>query len=142
MIEELIGSDEEFPHWLSNEDALRDEGVIFGLSDTLAEEKLKIIEAIFSKSRWIKPKRDELSERIGELNLFIEKHEDLESLSNKSSATIEKESIEENVLRVSIGLLLSIGMCAGNYFLIDEGLKMPIQAAISGSAGGISDRNV
>ncbi|MCP9768694.1 hypothetical protein EGI22_12275 [Lacihabitans sp. LS3-19] len=125
MIEELIGSDEEFPNWLSNEDALRDEGVIFGLSDTLAEEKLKIIEAIFSKkAAGLNQKRDELSEKIGELNLFIEKkHEDLEDLKSKSAVALEKETIDENVLRVSIGLLLSIGMCVGNYFLIDEGLK-------------------
>jgi hypothetical protein len=125
MVEELIGNDEDLPNWLSNEDALRDEGVIFGLSDTLAEEKLKIIEAIFSKKAvGLNQKRDELSEKIGELNLFIEKkHGDLEDLKAKSAAALEKETTDENVLRVSLGLLLSIGMCVGNYFLIDEGLR-------------------
>lgn len=124
-IEELIGSEEEFPYWLSNEDALRDEGVIFGLSDAKAEEKLKIIDSIFSKkSAGLNQKRDELSERIGELNLFIEKkHEEIENLKTKSTVALEKESKEENVLRVAIGLILSIGMCVGNYYLIDEGLK-------------------
>jgi hypothetical protein len=125
MVEELIGSDEDLPNWLSNEDALRDEGVIFGLSDTLVDEKLKIIEAIFSKKAvGLNQKRDELSEKIGELNLFIEKkHGDLEDLKAKSAAALEKVSIEENVFRVALGLLFSMGMCVGNFFLIDEGLK-------------------
>jgi hypothetical protein len=124
-IQELINEEEEFPYWLSNEDALRDEGVIFGLSDTKPEEKLKIIDSIFQKkASGLKQKRDELSERIGELNLFLEKkNEELQSLEQKSLAANQQEPKEENLLRVTVGLLLSVGMCVGNYFLIDEGLK-------------------
>ncbi|MCP9763322.1 hypothetical protein [Lacihabitans soyangensis] len=124
-IQELINEEEEFPYWLSNEDALRDEGVIFGLSDTKPEEKLKIIDSIFQKkASGLKQKREELSERIGELNLFMEKqNEEIIAIDQKSKLAIEQEAKEENLLRVAVGLLLSIGMCAGNYFLIDEGLK-------------------
>ncbi|HLO45441.1 MAG TPA: hypothetical protein VK175_13980 [Leadbetterella sp.] len=124
-IQELINEDEEFPYWLSNEDALRDEGVIFGLSDTKPEEKLKIIDSIFQKkASGLKQKREELSERIGELNLFIEKqNEEILAIEQKSKLAIEQESKEENLFRVAVGLLLSVGMCAGNYYLIDEGLK-------------------
>lgn len=124
-IQGLINDGEEYPHWLSNEDALRDEGVIFGLSETKPEEKLKIIDAIFQKkASGLKQKRDELSERIGELNLFIEKqNEQILAIEQKSRAAIEQESKDENLFRVVVGLVLSIGMCAGNYFLIDEGLK-------------------
>jgi hypothetical protein len=124
-IQELINNGEEYPHWLSNEDALRDEGVIFGLSETKPEEKLKIIDAIFQKkASGLKQKRDELSERIGELNLFMEKqNEQILAIEQKSQAATEQESKEENLLRVVVGLVLSIGMCAGNYFLIDEGLR-------------------
>ena len=139
MVEELIGSDEDLPNWLSNEDALRDEGVIFGLSDTLVDEKLKIIEAIFSKKAvGLNQKRDELSEKIGELNLIIEKkHGDLEVIKAKSTAALERSSIEENVFRVSLGLLFSIGMCIGNYFLIDEGLKNAYTNSHQGISWGV-----
>jgi hypothetical protein len=124
-IQELINEEEEFPYWLGNEDALRDEGVIFGLSDTKPEEKLKIIDSIFQKkASGLKQKQEELSERIGELNLFMEKqNEEIIAIDQKSKLAIEQEAKEENLLRVAVGLLLSIGMCAGNYFLIDEGLK-------------------
>ena len=124
-ITSLVNETEEFPYWLSNEDALRDEGVIFGLSETKPDEKLKIIDSIFQKkASGLKQKQSELSERIGELNLLIEKqNEELEALELKSKIAKEQLPKEENLFRVTVGILLSIGMCAGNYFLIDEGLK-------------------
>ncbi len=113
-----------FPHWLSNEDALRDEGVIFGLSEAKPEEKVKIIASIFEqKLSFYQKKKEELSEKIGEINLFIEKnHEDLAALQLKSASIVEKELLEENLIRVGVGLAISIGMCFGNYFLIDFSL--------------------
>ncbi len=113
-----------FPHWLSNEDALRDEGVIFGLSETKPEEKVKIIASIFEqKLSFYQKKKEELSEKIGEINLFIEKnHEDLAALQLKSTSAVEKELLEENLIRVGVGLAISIGMCFGNFFLIDFSL--------------------
>ena len=114
-----------FPHWLSNEDALRDEGVIFGLSEAKPDEKVKIITSIFEqKLSYYQKKREELSEKIGEINLFIEKnHEDLAALQLKSTATMDKELLDENLIRVGVGLAISIGMCFGNYFLIDFSLS-------------------
>jgi hypothetical protein len=121
----LENSDVTFPHWLLNEDALRDEGVIFGLTETKAEEKIKIIEALFSQKAVASvKKKEELSEKIGELNLLIEKHHGrIEAIIAKSDDRIKKSYEEENVVRVSMGLLLSLGMCAGNYFLISQSLK-------------------
>lgn len=114
-----------FPHWLSNEDALRDEGVIFGLSEAKPDEKVKIITSIFEqKLSFYQKKREELSEKISEINLFIEKnHEDLTALQLKSASTMNKELLEENLIRVGVGLAISIGMCFGNYFLIDFSLS-------------------
>jgi hypothetical protein len=114
-----------FPHWLSNEDALRDEGVIFGLSDTPASEKINIITSFFDqKISHYKKKFEELSERINEVNLVMEKlHNESEELKKKSLEVEASEYQFENFWRVMIGLFLSIGMAVGNYFLIRASIR-------------------
>lgn len=122
VIEPVV--EEELPHWLSSEDMLRDEGVIYGLSGTNPEEKVSIIHSIYKKhlARHVQS-RDELNEKIGELNLILEnKNSQLTDLKSKAATTLARQEGEENILRVAIGLLLSLGMCAGNYFLIREGV--------------------
>jgi hypothetical protein len=117
--------EEELPHWLSNEETLRDEGVIYGLSETDPLEKINIINSIYKKytARYVQNK-EELNEKIGELNLILEKKNDqLLLLRSKSEEILSKSEGEENIIRVVIGLILSIGMSAGNYFLIKEGIK-------------------
>ncbi|MFB0946606.1 MAG: putative RNase H-like nuclease (RuvC/YqgF family) [Spirosomataceae bacterium] len=116
--------DEPLPHWLSSEDALRDEGVIFGLSNAEAEEKTTVIRSFFKhQTADIEKEVERLSEKIGELNLFIEqKGSRIEALNSKIE-TLENESPKDhNLLRTSVGLLLAIGMCVGNFFLIDHSL--------------------
>lgn len=115
----------EMPYWLANEDALKDEGVIFGLSDTQLDEKLQVISSFFTKiSSEFLQKKEELNEKIGELNLQIEKkHLQLENLKEKAEKVLTSEKAEENILRVTVGLILSIGMAAGNYFIIDHALS-------------------
>jgi hypothetical protein len=117
--------EEELPHWLSNEDTLRDEGVIYGLSETDPLEKINIIQSIYKKytAKYLQNK-EELNEKIGELNLILEKKDSqLSLIKSKSQETLNKSSNEENTVRVLTGLILSIGMCAGNYFLIKEGIS-------------------
>ncbi|MDP5139379.1 MAG: hypothetical protein NWP83_02785, partial [Spirosomaceae bacterium] len=116
--------DEPLPHWLSSEDALRDEGVIFGLSDAEAEEKTTVIRSFFKhQTADIEKEVERFSEKIGELNLFIEqKGNRIETLNAKIEA-LEKQAPEDhNLLRTSVGLLLAVGMCVGNFFLIDHSL--------------------
>ncbi len=117
--------EEELPHWLSNEETLRDEGVIYGLSETDPLEKINIINSIYKKytARYIQNK-EELNEKIGELNLILEKkNNQLSLIQSKSHEILNKTEREENIIRVIIGLVLSIGMSVGNYFLIKEGIK-------------------
>lgn len=117
--------EDEFPHWLSSEDTLRDEGVIYGLSGTDPQEKVNIITSIYKKhtARFIRT-QEELTEKIGELNLVMEKkNAALSNLALKADNVLLQEPREENILRVTIGLILSLGMCAGNYFLIREGIR-------------------
>jgi len=117
--------EDEFPHWLHSEDTLRDEGVIYGLSGTDPQEKVSIITSIYKKhtARFIRT-QEELTEKIGELNLVLEKKSTaLDTLSQKAGSVLRQEPRDENILRVAVGLTLSLGMCAGNYFLIREGIR-------------------
>ncbi len=121
----LQEEEDEFPHWLNSEDTLRDEGVIYGLSGTDPQEKVSIITSIYKKhtARFIRT-QEELTEKIGELNLVLEKKNSaLGELTLKAGQVLQQEPREENILRVAVGLALSLGMCAGNYFLIREGMR-------------------
>lgn len=118
------------PYWLSNEDNLRDEGVIYGLSNTDPSEKVNAVSAIFKrKTAPLTQAKEELSEKIGELNLLMEKtNGKMEALNTKITLANEAELKEEQIARVLVGLSLSIAICAANYFTIREGLNFGLGA--------------
>lgn len=63
----------ELPTWLKQEDLLRDEGVLFGLSGSEPTEKIKIIESTYEQVLASpNQKKMHLHEKIGELNLILE----------------------------------------------------------------------
>jgi len=113
------------PFWLENEDALRDEGVIFGLSESKSEEKIGVIKNYFShKTADLEKTVEYLSEKIGELNLFIEqKQTRINELNAKAHTLDSREASAHQLPRTVIGLLLSLAMCVGNYYLIDESIQ-------------------
>jgi len=113
------------PFWLENEDALRDEGVIFGLSESKAEEKIAAIRNYFShKTANLEKTVEYLSEKIGELNLFIEQKETrINELKEKALVLENREAATHYLPRTIVGLLLSLAMCVGNYYLIDESIQ-------------------
>lgn len=113
------------PFWLENEDALRDEGVIFGLSESKAEEKIAAIRNYFShKTANLEKTVEYLSEKIGELNLFIEQKETrINELKEKALVLENREAATHHLPRTIVGLLLSLAMCVGNYYLIDESIQ-------------------
>ncbi|WP_337041750.1 hypothetical protein [Emticicia sp. 17c] len=113
------------PFWLENEDALRDEGVIFGLSETKAEEKIAAIRNYFShKTAELEKNVGYLTEKIIELNLFIgEKENRINELKEKGNILENREAAIHHLPRTIIGFLLSSAMCVGNYFLIDESIQ-------------------
>ncbi len=131
--EELPAEEEDvLPFWLNNDDALKDEGVIYGLSGTDPQEKINIIHSVYKKhsAGWIRV-REELNEKIGELNLILEKKDALlHELGRKTEQVRGQEPREENSFRVLTGLILALGMCIGNYFLIREGVRygFPLQS--------------
>ncbi len=113
------------PYWLMNEDALRDEGVIFGLSEASPDEKISVINAFFlHQTAGLEKKREQLHEKISEYNLSIEQHQTrIEEYRKKSDDLENKPLSDHNLIRTLAGLLLSIGMCVGNYFLIAQNIR-------------------
>jgi hypothetical protein len=115
----------ELPTWLKQEDLLRDEGVLFGLSGSEPTEKIKIIESTYEQVLASpNQKKMHLHEKIGELNLILEqKNKKLEDNQLKISQTLSLSTEPHGLLRVSIGLALAIFMCFANYFLIKDGIQ-------------------
>lgn len=114
------------PYWLEDEDTLRDEGVLFGLSESDPTEKTDIIHKYFSHlAAEYLSSIEQHNERIQELNLFIgQKSNRIEELENKlKGLVITKSNGEHHLPRTLIGLTLSVAMCVGNFFLIKESLK-------------------
>ncbi len=116
---------ESLPEWLKNEDFLRDEGTLFGLSEAKSEEKTAIIKHYFAQqTAGIEQEIEQYNEQIGELNQWIvQKEETVSQLENKVQILKNQEFTDEHHLfRTIAGLLISIGMGIGNFFLIDESL--------------------
>jgi TolA-binding protein len=118
------------PDWLINEDILRDEGVIFGLSGSNPEEKVSIIRHYFTQETAETDKAiAQQQEEIGELNYWINEKESLVKEIELKIQTLKNQEFTEHhhLLRTIIGLLLATGIAVGNYFLIKESLQGQFQ---------------
>ncbi len=127
------------PYWLEDEDTLRDEGVLFGLSESEPTEKTDIIYKYFQHlSADYEHDIEQQNERVQEMNLFIGQKENLiQELQTKLRRLEETRPEGEHQLpRTLVGLLLSIAMCVGNYYLIEETLR-PTFASSSFVALGV-----
>jgi len=123
---QIIRTEVTIPYWLEDEDTLRDEGVLFGLSESDPTEKTDIIHKYFSHlAAEHLSSIEQHNEHIQELNLFIgHKNNRLEELDEKlKNLVASKPGGEHHLPRTLIGLSLSVAMCVGNFFLIKESLK-------------------
>lgn len=127
VIESLVPTNAErrSPAWLDDEELLRDEGVIFGLSDAKPDERIGIIRHEFAhQTAGLAQNADEYNEKIGELNLFIDQHENqISELQYKADELTRQPPADHQLPRTLAGLSLSIMMCIGTFFLIDETLR-------------------
>ena len=114
------------PYWLEDEDTLKDEGVLFGLSESDSTEKTDIIRSYFSHlASSHEHNIEHQNERIQELNLFIgQKENRIDEIVTKIKALegVRHEG-ENQIPRTLVGLTLSIAMCVGNYYLIKDTLS-------------------
>jgi hypothetical protein len=113
------------PGWLADEDALRDEGVLFGVSDTRPDGKINQIRFFFARqTASLTELVEENTEKIGELNLLIEQREtSINTLRNQIDDLLTREPRPSNLPKTSVSLLLSIVLCICNFYLIDETLR-------------------
>lgn len=114
------------PYWLEDEDTLRDEGVLFGLSESDPTEKTDIIRNYFTHLAANHERNiEQQNERVQELNLFIgQKENRIDELQTKLRALEEvRHEGEHQLPRTLVGLALSVAMCVGNYYLIEETLR-------------------
>lgn len=113
------------PYWIEDEDALRDEGVLFGLSESDPQEKTDIIHRYFSNlTAGCIASIEQHNEQIQELNLFIgQKNTRIEELNDKLKNPPVQFEREHQLPRTLIGISLCVAMCIGNFFLIRESLK-------------------
>ncbi|MBC8151297.1 MAG: hypothetical protein H7Z72_00130 [Bacteroidetes bacterium] len=122
---EPIDAGQQGPVWLDDEDLLRDEGVFFGLSDARPDEMVALIRHEFThQTAALEQTLDQYHEKIGELNLFIEQHENqISELRYKSDELALRKPVGHQLPRTLAGLSLSVLMCIGTFFLIDETLR-------------------
>lgn len=125
MVSNAVGDLDEKPAWLDDEDVLRDEGVFFGLSNARPDEVISLIRHEFARQTApLEQAIDQHNEKIGELNLFIEQHENqLGELRYKLDELASYKPLDHQLPRTLAGLSLSVVMCIGTFFLIDETLR-------------------
>ena len=116
---------EPLPHWLADEESLRDEGVLFGLSDARPDGKIAQIRAYFGQQvapldEWV----DHYTEKIGEVSQFIEQRETrINTLHDQVNELLDRKPTPNSLIRNMVSLVLSVAMCIGNFYLIDETLR-------------------
>ena len=112
--------------WIENEEELRDEGVLFGLSDSVPDEKTRVIRTYFAqRSAVFEHQLCELHERIGEINLMITYHEERaakteERLGRPDGSPPGADAREQHLLRTTVGLLAAVAISVSNFYLVHE----------------------
>lgn len=113
------------PDWLRDEDSLRDEGVLFGLSDAPPDSKTAQIRTAFAQQSALPEKLiEQYTEQIGELDRRIKQHESrLIALRDQIAELQNRQPVAHNLLRTVVSLGLSVVMSIGTFYLIDETLR-------------------
>ncbi|MFN3783600.1 MAG: hypothetical protein ACK4R6_06760 [Spirosomataceae bacterium] len=112
------------PDWM-DEEAIRDEGVIYGLTQTPPESKREAIRAHFARlSAPFQAKFEDLAQEIhGIDNQIAEVEKRISHFISEKNELMETPTIDHHFLRIAAGLIFSVGMSFGNFFLIDESIK-------------------
>lgn len=115
------------PHWLTDEETLRDEGVLFGLSEVQPDEKVNEIRAFFAQQTvaldhtisWH-------GDLIAALNRSIGQRETrLADLQQRNRETPEP-AVAPRLIWTTLRVGLLVVMCLGAFYLIDETLRPSI----------------
>lgn len=102
------------PVWITDEQQLRDEAVLFGLSEARPDEKLATIRLAFAAlTAPLEKQIEQHHEAVGNLNSLIDAADhQLASLKINSQQT---SANNWTLAGAAVGVLLSLGLCAGTY---------------------------
>ncbi|WP_155296304.1 hypothetical protein [Spirosoma rigui] len=113
------------PYWLSDPDTLRDEGVLFGLSDAQPDEKVAEITAFFRhQAVSVARNKEQSEEALRETNRQISQWEtQAHALQARIDAVINPRPASDTLLRNVVSLLVSVVLCIGGFYLVDATLQ-------------------
>ncbi|QJD80103.1 hypothetical protein [Spirosoma rhododendri] len=116
---------EPLPTWLTDEETLRDEGVLYGLSDADPDDKLALIRVYSSRQTApLTQTIGQLTAQIRELTAQLTQHEQQQQAIRQRLDSLRNQQLTAPHPARSIGsLALGIGSGAGAFFLIDQALQ-------------------
>ena len=120
ILEELT----TMPAWLRDDDTLRDEAVIFGLSASSPADKIAIIHNYFlNQTAHYDAMLRQSQEKIQDFK------QQMVQIQNKIDV-FESQNIDQvetgtnyQIPRVAVGFMLSVAMCIGNFYLIEQSIR-------------------
>ena len=127
------------PLWLTDEQILRDEAVLFGLSESPPDEKIAAIRSAFAAlTAPLEKQIEQHHEAIGNLNLLLEITDNqLTNLkSDAPSGTLPNWPIGQFLLSLLASLLLCAGTYLGTLWLVDVPLAL-LMAGLAGAGAGV-----
>lgn len=112
------------PAWLRDDDTLRDEAVIFGLSASNPDDKIAIICNFFLNQTahfelTLAQFQAKIEDKKQQIDQLQKKIDSFEALNNSQLETFSNHQIP----RVVAGFGLSLAMCVGNFYLIEQSLR-------------------
>ncbi|GAB3883933.1 hypothetical protein [Spirosoma agri] len=121
----LLPATESLPRWLTDEEALRDEGVLFGIADAQPDEKVAEIRAYFDPYTVpLAQLKDRYTDEIQTLDQLISQRENRLAIVRDQIRSLANWQPEpSDLIRTTVSLVLTVVMSVGNFYLIDETLQ-------------------
>ncbi len=127
---------EALPAWLTDEETLRDEGVLYGMSDADPDDKLAVIRAYIARQTTpISQAINQLRTQLTELNEQLAQQENRQRDEQHRIDTLYKQHLTApHPARSVLALALGVGTGTGAFFLIDQ-TTQPVYGSVFISLG-------
>jgi hypothetical protein len=109
------------PTWLADEESLRDEGVLFGLSNARPDTKIAQISAFFTSQAV--PHTELVRQYTGQIRTLTtrinQRENQLTSVRDQLAQLRDSQPISTTLIRHFVSLGISIVLCIGTFYLVD-----------------------